>query len=100
VSLDPTTLVGRLAALDNRVRMVRRLLAVTRTPSIEVSYEGLVADPRQFAGILRFLPVRDPDQALTCELRKLNTLSKPEIISNYREVEDRLRGTRFAGFLE
>lgn len=100
VSLDPMTLVGRLDVLDKRVRMVRRLLAVTRTPSIEVSYEGLVADPRRFADILRFLSVRDPDQTLTCGLRKLNTLSKPQIISNYREIEDQLRGTRFAGFLQ
>ncbi len=100
VSLDPGAVVKRLAVLDRQVRIVRRVLAATRIPTIEVSYEDLAADSREFDKILRFLAVRDSSYELTSKLRKLNTLKKPQIVENYREIEGTLSGTRFARFLD
>ena len=100
VSLDPGTVLARLRALDRQVRLARRLLAATRAPTVEVTYEGLRADPGGFAAILGFLGVRDPGGGLSSELQKLNRRRKDEIIDNYGAVERVLRDTRFAGFLE
>jgi LPS sulfotransferase NodH len=100
VSLDPATVLARLRALDRQVRVVRRALALTRTPTIEVAYEQLVADPRAFGDVLRFLEVDEPGRDLSSKLQKLNRLTKEQIIDNYGEIESALRPTRFAALLD
>jgi hypothetical protein len=100
VSLDPSNVVKRLGALERQSHIVRRALAVTRTPTTEVSYEDLVARPPRFAELLRFLGVADPGRELTAELTKINTSEKRSILSNYDVIESTLRGTRFAVFLD
>jgi LPS sulfotransferase NodH len=100
VSLDPATVLSRLSALDRQVRVIRRALALTRTPTIEVAYEHLVASPARYEDVLHFLAVGDSGRSLTSNLRKLNTLSKHEIIDNYGDIEQALKGTRFSGFLD
>jgi len=100
VSLDPAAVLTRLAALDRQVRVVRRALALTRTPTIEVAYEELVAAPHTFGEVLRFLEVDDASRDLTSKLQKLNRLTKEQIIDNYGAIDSALRPTRFAGFLD
>ena len=99
VSLDPTTVVTRLDTLDRRVRMMRRGLAATRTPTIEVRYEELVADPQGFDEILRFLGVGETSARLAATLRKLNKLEQRQLVANYDEIENVLGPTRYAAFL-
>jgi hypothetical protein len=100
VSLEPATVVARLRSLERKVRVARALLSVVRVPCVEVSYEGLVADPGGFTELLGFLGVVDSDAQLTTSLRKLNTVGKRETIGNYAEIEQALARTRFARFLE
>ncbi len=100
VSLDPTSVVARLDTLDKRVRLMRRGLAVTQTPTIEVSYEELVADPRGFDDILRFLGVAETNHDLTSTLTKLNKLERSRLVDNYDEIQNVLGPTRYAAFLD
>jgi LPS sulfotransferase NodH len=100
VSLDPATVVARLDTLDRRVRLMRRGLAVTRTPTIEVRYEALAADPRGFGEILRFLDVDETGAELTASLRKLNKVERRQLVDNYDEIQDVLGPTRYAAFLD
>ena len=100
VSLDPTTVVTRLDTLDKRVRLMRRGLAVTRTPTIEVSYEELVAHPRGFGEVLHFLGVDGTNHDLSSNLTKLNKLERRQLVDNYDEIESVLGLTRYAAFLD
>ena len=100
VSLDPPSVAARLAALDRQVRAVRQLLRLTRSPTIEVTYEHLVGDREGLRAILHFLGVEDADRPLSSELRKMNPFGKRETIANYDEIKAALNSTKFARFLD
>jgi hypothetical protein len=100
VYLDPSTIAARLSAIDRHVHAVRRLLRLTRSPSIEVAYEDLVADREGFRGILRFLGVEDANRSLSSGAHKVNPFGKRQTIANYDEIRVALSGTRFAPFLD
>ena len=100
VCLDPPTVAARLAALDRHVRVVRRLLRLARSPTIEVTYEHLVADRGGFVAILHFLGVENAHRPLSSDFRKINPFGKRETIANYDEIRAVLNSTRFARFLD
>ncbi|HEY0417273.1 MAG TPA: hypothetical protein VGC78_12895 [Gaiellaceae bacterium] len=100
VAVDAESLVRRLRSLERKVKVARTAVAAAFVPHVEVSYESLLAEPRRFADLLRFLDVCDPDTPLTSQLRKLNSLRKEDTISNFAEVERALSGTRFAAFID
>jgi LPS sulfotransferase NodH len=100
VRLDPGEVVQELNTLARERRRFRAWLRLTRTPTLEVEYETLVADPSRFGPILEFLGVSDPDPAqLQCALKKVRTESRADVISNYSELESTLTGTPFKEFL-
>jgi len=100
VTIDSATVLARLRGLERQVRFANWYLRAAGARMIEVRYENLVADPRGFAAILRFLGVSEPDRELSSDLRKLNTVRKADIVVNYDEVAATLRGTPFAAFLD
>src|SRR5262249_1817765 len=100
VSLDPSTIAARLTGLERQVRAMRRLLRLTRAPTIEVTYEDLVARREGFGAILQFLEVEDADRSLSSGFRKINPFGKRQTIANYDEIRVALSSTRFARFLD
>lgn len=100
IRLDPDEVVSELTKLASERRRVRAWLRGTRTPTLEVEYEALVADPSRFGRILAFLGVGDPDPArLGSGLSKVRTEPRAEVISNYSQLEVTLAGTPFEAFL-
>ncbi|TCK19462.1 sulfotransferase family protein [Thiogranum longum] len=69
-------------------------------PYIEISYESFVSDrDAQAKLILEFLAINNFSR-LTSELVKNNPYPISELIQNYEEVSDALRGTQFDSFLD
>ncbi|HEY1593543.1 MAG TPA: Stf0 family sulfotransferase [Solirubrobacteraceae bacterium] len=100
IRLDPDQVVAELTKLERERRRFRRWLELTRTPTVEVEYEALVADPSRFGRVLEFLGVPDPDPSpLECGLKKVRTESRADVIANYPELEATLSATPFAAFL-
>jgi LPS sulfotransferase NodH len=100
IRLDPNEVVGELKRLTRERQLVRAWLRLTRTPTSEVQYEALVADPSRFGSILSFLGVPSGDVPLLgSALKKLRTEPRSEVVANFSEVESTLAGTPFEGFL-
>lgn len=97
IHLDPAHVVGELQRLERERRLARAWLRATRTPTLEVEYEALHADPGRFAGILSFLGVQAVE--LTSGLKKIGTEPRGSVVENLPELEAALAGTRFAPFL-
>jgi hypothetical protein len=97
VDLEPQPLVSRLERLQQQVNIVRLLLRLLPTPTIEITYEELTHGNGALDHVVRFLGVEP--RPLTSRLTKLNRDTKQALIANYADVECALRGTRFERFL-
>lgn len=95
--LDPGQVLGELHRLERERELARRWLRATRTPTVEVEYEALLADPRRFGDILSFLGAEPAE--LSSGLRKIGTEPRAAVVENLPELEAALAGTPFAGFL-
>ena len=102
VTLVPNTLVSTLKTLEHRVKIARSLLTVLPISHVEISYEQLTAHPSLVYDIFAFLNVaiHSEPPVLVSRFRKLNTATKPDLIENYGEVAQALKGTRFESFLD
>lgn len=102
VRLDPRHVVSTLKTLRFRVGFARWLLALLPIDCTEVCYEQLTVDPSLLDEIVSFLGAPAQSSATTAgsRFKKLNTARRSELIRNYAEVEQALRGTRFECFLE
>jgi len=100
IRLEPAQVLGELRRLLRERERVRRWLKLTRTPTLEVHYETLVADRGRFAEILEFLGVPEPDPAhLRSGLQKIRTEPRAAVVENLPELEAALAATPFAPFL-
>ena len=99
IELDAPSLVGRLQDLQHSVDLARSRLASLRQPLMEIYYEDLLADPAQVSRVLDFLNVNARDQVLSSRLRKTNLAPQRELIANYAEIRERLKGTAWADLL-
>jgi hypothetical protein len=102
VTLDPSTLASILKTLDFRIKVAHWLLTLLPIDHLDISYENLMANPSLLEDVFRFLGVDLPPESQTpaSKFKKLNTASKSDLIANYAEVEQVLRGTRFERFIE
>lgn len=102
VTLDPSTLVSTLKTFEFRVRVARWLLTLLPIEHLDIAYEQLMADPSILDDAFRFLGVDIPPESPThaSRFKKLNTASKSDLIENYVEIEQVLKGTRFERFLD
>jgi LPS sulfotransferase NodH len=100
VRLDPDELMRSLNHLARNQRVFRAWLTATRTPTLDVDYERLVAERELFGDVLEFVGLeRDEWRQLQTGLAKMNTKTHAELIENIGEVEATLSATDFAGFL-
>lgn len=79
-------------------RLLRAEFAITRQPSMEIEY-GEIQDPAKVRAVLAFLGVTT-DVELRPRTTKQNPARLEDRIKNWPEVEARLRGTRYARFLQ
>ena len=102
VRLDAASLAQQLDWRDYAVAKMRARILNLRLPYIEAFYEELVG-PRgeeKIAGILDYLGLELPPDALRSKLRRVNDVPTSSVIENFDEVRDALAGTRFEWMLE
>jgi len=97
VQLKPRKLIRNL---KRRTQLIEKYRGIFRdNPYLEMSYESFVADQHAETGrVLRFLDIEE-FMPLESDLKKLNPDSLEDIIANYAEVVQALKGTDFEGFL-
>jgi LPS sulfotransferase NodH len=100
VVLHPPALLRRLRKVRRKMAMGRQLLFWTRLPSIEISYESLCHDPRQFDRIWEFLGIDAPSALPASNLVKMRRGRQADVVANYDEVRRALKGTAFEATLE
>lgn len=100
VMLDPQDTVRRLQSLQRNVDWARRLIRWSRVPSLELRYEDLVKDAANFGPLWKFLQISEQQARLESKLVKLVRGSYPELIANYDDLDQALKGTEFANLLE
>jgi LPS sulfotransferase NodH len=101
VYLNPKTLMAELGFLDFKLRVFRTIVSLMPNQSIEICYEDLSADKgKVLSSVLDFIGVTTEAEKLDGEFVKMAKGTYAEKIENYEEVVQRLRGTRFAHFLE
>ena len=100
ITLDPGEVVRQLTKLVRRRDRYRRWLTRTFTPTCEVEYEELAADPSTFGRILSFLSLPAHDwRELRSGLEKVRSKPQSAVVENFDELRGRLTGTAFESFL-
>jgi LPS sulfotransferase NodH len=89
-----------LRNLKRRARIIEKYRAAfTNNPRLELSYESLVANQdAEMRRVLQFLDV-DTFMSLDTDLVKINPDSLEDIIENYDQVAQALKGTAFEKYL-
>lgn len=100
VRLDTSSILKKLRNNDRQVTWAGRIFSRLGLPYVEVSYEDLLSDEKNFNVISDFLGVEFEQQELSSRLRKLNKGSHREIIANYEEVKKALEGTKYDQLLD
>ncbi len=99
IELDPQTTLARMRSLQRNVKWARRMLDITGVRHIDVIYENLRQDPANFLPIFDFVGADAQEKPPESKLVKLVTADYPQLIQNYSELEQCLRGTEFASLL-
>lgn len=101
ITLDPSEVLEDLTRLSHERRRFQRWLRLTRTPTCEVEYEALTVDRSQFGRILAFLGLpAEQAELLNSGLKKIRSSAQAETITNFSDIERRLRGTPFQSYLQ
>jgi len=99
LTIDPMALIAAIYLIDESAEYGRRI--AQRVPHLRMVYEHDLLDPRaqQTTGdrVCRFLGVRPAPMAT--DLVKTAPVRTRDILANYAEIEEVLRGTRFAKYL-
>jgi len=99
IRLDAATLIDRLTEQVSQVEKASSGYRNMELPLMEVCYEELSRDRDCFSKVLVFLGVDPVVDSLSTSLKKINSESHHELIENYAEVRETLRGTAFECFL-
>lgn len=98
VYLQPDKLIGTLALITRQVEKYRQ--AFPGKPYLEVSYESFTSHREdETRRILQFLDI-DQFVPLSTDLVKLNPDSIEDLVENYEEVAQALRGTVYEKYLD
>jgi hypothetical protein len=99
IVLNPDDMLLQMKRSQRNIRLARLLLRCSPVRSLEICYEHLLDGSTEFEAACNFLNLTRQTPCPTSSLRKLVTKSHSELIANYDEVKDCLRGTRFEAFL-
>ena len=99
VELDPTALLDRLDHHEYAIAVARGWIRNLRLPYTETFYEELMGPKRdeKLAKILTFLGVEP--SALGSDFVRMNPTDHRELLANYDDIRDTLRGSRFEWML-
>ena len=100
IVIDPCGLPTRLAEHEAEIGRINQMCESEGVPLLQITYERLRDDLVEFDTILRFLSVPGKTRSLQSGLRRINTRGQSEVIKNYADVVDALKGSRFEIFLE
>lgn len=100
VELDTENLIKRLAWLQKKQGIARKLLSWCRLPHLEVAYEDLLRDQAHFHLIWDFLSLKPEEHMPEPTLVKIRRGGHRDVISNYDQVKAVLANSKFAGLLE
>jgi LPS sulfotransferase NodH len=100
IDVDPAELLRLMRRSQRNVRIARLLLHVSNVPRLEVAYERLVDDSREFERVCEFLSINRERRAGHSKLVKLVRGRAADILSNYDEVKRTLRATEFSSLLD
>ncbi len=97
ISLDPSSLLGRLEKIQSQEVLVRERFK--DRPVLEVVYEEMVKNPKKvFTAVGEFLEVDDIDFT-KIKIMKQNSEKLDQLIINYDEVHQLLKNSKFADCL-
>jgi LPS sulfotransferase NodH len=96
IHLDPDTLIDRIENLRRKSETVRQLLRFTMCPSLEVTYEALIEDEKEFFRILDFLEVSGPVIQTLSSLVKRGVGAHRDAIANFAEIQNILKSTPYS----
>lgn len=97
IHVEPNNLVQGIRRLKEEDTLLNTYL--DGMPALKITYQSLQQRQDAAVGrILDFLQV-DQDIELTADLVKINPDSAKDVIANYEEVADSLRGTEYERFL-
>jgi LPS sulfotransferase NodH len=97
--LDPAQTLVELRRLARDQHRARLWLRLTRTPTLEVDYGRLTANPSAFTPILQFLGVSDVSAELGSALKKIRSADRADVVANYDELAAGLSRSPFAALL-
>lgn len=100
VELDTENLLSRLARLQKKQNIARKLLSWCRLPHLEISYEDLLRDRSHFFLIWNFLSLKSVDDMPQSSLVKIRRGGHRQVINNYDQVKALLANSKFAGLIE
>jgi LPS sulfotransferase NodH len=100
VELDTKGLINKLEWLERKHNVARKLLAWSGLQHIEVTYEDLVRDQRNFQQLWQFLLLPPDGLSMNSSLVKIRKGGHREVIRNYDQVRELLSQSRFATLLE
>lgn len=99
IYLEPRRLLQDLRRARRNVTLARVFLGLMPNPRREVHYESLVQGDRSFQEVCEFLGLPTAGSTPTSHLRKLVTRGHSQILANYTEIREVLRGTGFEDLL-
>ena len=99
IKLESKSIALRIARRERDIESARQFAKFLRLPTTEIFYEDLKADPAAIKPVLKFLGVDAESIQLKSGLRKLNSNSHRDLISNYSKVAAALKDTKYADLL-
>lgn len=95
IELEAHTLLFRIRERAGVVEQARADWSRFGLPCLELSYEEMLKDPSLIRQVLEFLNLPGDGIELSSPLQKLNPTSHRDLLSNFEEIEQTLRGTEF-----
>ena len=99
IVLKPETIVAELDRIDSKISYVRKLVACSPCPSLEINYETVRADPDSTIDEVASFIGTEVHSGVTSTLRKLRTSNKRATIENYTEIASELAGSKYERLL-
>jgi len=100
VRLKSETLLHKLEVKEKKLARARRVIQWSGLPSLEVAYEDLQENPREFTALCEFLEVPPVREIPSSKLVKMRKGLPSEILENYQEIRQLLVSTPYAVFLD
>jgi LPS sulfotransferase NodH len=98
-SLDPTDCIQRIIKIEKKRLYTRKFLSILFPDHLEISYESLVDDNKQFCRVVDYLRLTKKHDELNSSLVKRQTSDRRELIDNFQEIEDALKDAGMQKYL-